>query len=145
MVLLVTHRKLWRTTVSHADRELLFLHFILALAWVDGSFHADEREFLEGLIEHAPLDADARQLATSWLDNRPHDPNWAMLQHEPDLGHALVREALLLAMMDMNVTQAEMDFLDRLRQQVEMDQRTYYAIQQEVERELVQRMKQRNS
>ncbi len=119
--------------------DLLMLQAIFALAWVDDAFHRDERAYLVGLMDSASLTPEERRQAHAWLDAPPPTPDWAAITQDPALGLALLRQATLLSMLDMSVSAREQAFLVALGARLGLDERAFFALQQDVERELIAR------
>ena len=115
------------------DLKKTCVHCVLAVAWADDDLNKVERDFLVGLIERTGLSSDARQELMGWLDSPPPDPDWSMLSAHPTLGEDILRQALILACMDMTVTAKEMSFLHRLREHIGMDELVFYRVQRDVE------------
>ena len=121
------------------EQRVHFLHFIIALAYSDGDLDPAERDYLKELIANAGFeDAAARKRVDAWLFQRPTEPDWDAV--DPDFAHTLLRQAMLTSMLDMEVSQREMRYINGLRERLEIADAEFFAIQQEVERALVARL-----
>lgn len=123
------------------DIKKACVHYVIALAWSDGSMDPVERDFLQGLIERAALSSADRAQLEGWLDTAPPEPHWETLTKREDLAEDVLRQAMILACMDMSVTAKEMAFLHRLREKIGMEEMAFYRIQQEVERVIAAQIK----
>ncbi len=118
-----------------------FLHFIIALAWTDGDMDPAERDYLKELVSRVGFDDVAvRKRAEGWLFSRPDEPNWDTIIQDKEMGHTLLRQSMLLAALDMEVSQREMRYLNELRDRLEISEQDFFGIQREVERALVARI-----
>ncbi len=115
------------------DLKKTCVQCVLAVAWSDDDLNKVERDFLVGLIERAGFSGDARAELMGWLDTPPPEPNWSLLAENPELGEDILRQALILACMDMTVTAREMSFLHKLREHIGMDELVFYRVQRDVE------------
>ncbi|MEC9400374.1 MAG: hypothetical protein VYE40_03410 [Myxococcota bacterium] len=115
------------------DLKKTCVQCVLAVAWADNEMNKVERDFLVGLIERAGFGSAAREELMAWLDEPPPEPNWSHLSENPELGEDILRQALILACMDMTVTAKEMSFLHRLREHIGMDELVFYRVQRDVE------------
>ena len=123
------------------EQKLRFLHFMIAMAWTDGSLDPAERDHLGELVERIGLtDAGAKARVQAWLMARPDEPDWDALRADAGFGKALLHEATLLSTLDMSVSTREMNYLHRLRERIGITLEDFYTIQQSVEKELIARM-----
>ncbi len=118
------------------------IQYIFGLAWSDGHFDPVEREFLATLVDRADLSHDDYMEVITWLEQAPPDPNWALLRHQPEIATDVLKQAMLLAMLDMSVSVEESAFLDKLRNHIGMSQQDFWAIQAEVEKIIAAQMQQ---
>lgn len=113
--------------------KLSCLQYVFALAWADGHFDPVEREFLAGLLDRAGLDDASYMEAVAWLERAPQEPDWALLQSQPNVAQDVLRQAMLLAMLDLSVSLEEMAFLEELRDRIGLSEADFWRLQQEVE------------
>lgn len=110
------------------------IQYIFGLAWSDQQLDPVEREFLAALIDRSSLEKDHYLEVITWLDAPPPEPNWALLEHKPDIARDVLKQAMLLSMLDMSVSLEETAFLDALRERIGMSQQEFWGIQAEVEK-----------
>ena len=122
------------------EQKLLFIQCVLAMAWIDGDFHDAERDYLSKLLAAVELDDQTQPQVQRWLDEAPPDPDWAVVQAQPELGELILRQALELSMLDMSVTAREMSFLQTLRAKLGLEEMAFYKLQHEVEQQLAKRL-----
>ena len=110
------------------------VQYIFGLAWSDQELDPVEREFLAALIDRSALEKEDYLEVITWLDAPPPEPNWALLEHQPDIARDVLKQAMLLSMLDMSVSVEETAFLDALRERIGMSQQDFWKIQAEVEK-----------
>ncbi|MEM9490210.1 MAG: DUF533 domain-containing protein [Myxococcota bacterium] len=101
-----------------SDNETQFLSVIrvwAALAWADGIISEAESVAMRRLIAAADLSDEERSTALSWLDSKVEldTTNIASLTDQARRG--IYRAAAQLAAVDLDVAEAEVSFLQRLR------------------------------
>lgn len=110
------------------------VQYIFGLAWSDQHLDPVERDFLAALIDRSELEKDDYLEVITWLDNPPPEPNWALLEHKPDIARDVLKQAMLLSMLDMSVSLEETAFLEALRDRIGMSQQEFWQVQAEVEK-----------
>ena len=123
------------------EQKIRFLHFMIAMAWTDGTLDPAERDHLLELVERIGLsDESTKAKVRTWLMTRPNEPDWDELRADQGFGKALLHEATLLSTLDMSVSASEMNYLHQLRERIGITLDDFYTIQQVVEKELIARM-----
>lgn len=117
------------------------VQYIFGLAWSDGHFDPVEREFLSTMVDRADLPQEQYMEVIQWLEEPPPEPNWAILTQQPKIAQDVLRQAMLLAMLDMSVSVEESAFLERLKEQIGMTQAEFWAIQADVEKIIAAQIK----
>lgn len=122
-----------REKMKDQEFKKICIQYIIAMAWVDGKFYEVERDFLVSLIQRAQFEPATRAEVDRWLTQAPPEPNWETIKSQPAIAKDVLRQAMLLAMLDMTVTANEMALLQKLRTQLEMSEQDFWALQSEVE------------
>lgn len=117
------------------------IQYIFGLAWSDGHFDPVEREFLSTLVDRADLPHDEYMEVITWLESAPPEPNWGLLRQQPQIAQDVLRQAMLLAMLDMSVSVEESAFLEKLKDHIGMTQADFWRIQADVEKIIAAQVK----
>ena len=76
-----------------------------------------------------------------WLQRAPPEPNWNLLKTQPEIARDVLKQAMLLSMLDMSVSIEEMQLLERLKEHIGMSQQDFWQIQAEVEKIIAAQVK----
>lgn len=109
---------------------LSIARFWAAAAWADGELVASEAAALRRFVDAATdLDAPARQEAEAWLTQKP-DVAFEEVERLPaEKKQELYRAIIQMVMIDGKVTDDELKFVTRLRDQLALDAATIATIE----------------
>jgi tellurite resistance protein len=111
--------------------SLAIVRMWAAAAWADGKMHPAEAAALKRLIDSSDdLDGDRRQRALALLESADVDP--AEVKNLPaDAREGVYRAALAIVKIDGEVSEAEKQFIARLRAAIDLDEATLTKIESE--------------
>ena len=120
------------------EEQVTFLQYLFDAAWADGALASEEAEILSTILSGIEASDDELTRIRAWFDSAPPEPDWAVARGNAELSEILMRQAMVLAGSDLEYSQDEMAYLERLRERLGMDEAVYHGIWQRVERLLGQ-------
>lgn len=103
-----------------------------AAAWADGVITEEEQAAMRALIDSTPLEESERGEALGWLDSPVdlEDTSVAELSSQARIG--VYRATLRLVAVDRDVAGDEREFLDRLKDALQLDEQTAEQLEEEL-------------
>jgi uncharacterized membrane protein YebE (DUF533 family) len=113
-----------------ASDELKILHAWAAAAWADGKLHREERQALSRFIEAAGGLTEQERAAAAALLESPQQLEAAELKTlSKDAREGVYRAARSIVGLDRTVSAQELDWLARLRSELDLDEATLARIE----------------
>jgi uncharacterized membrane protein YebE (DUF533 family) len=103
-----------------------------ALAWADGVIHEQEALAMKRLVETAGLGAADRAKAMGYLDDKIELDTAGLASLNPVARLGIYKAAVRLAGVDKDFADEEVQFLERLRVGLEIDEATARAARAEI-------------
>ncbi len=103
-----------------------------ALVWADGVVTQPEAAAMRRLIEVADLGADDRQRALGYLEEHVDLDTTGLGAFTATEREGIYRAAVKLSAIDDDIADSEIDFLDRLRKGLQLDDETAEKIEDSV-------------
>ena len=104
-----------------------------AAAWADGAMHPSEAAALKRLVEASEeLDPEDRQAALSYIESEPAVDLCEEVQSlPPEAREGVYRAARGIVMLDRELADSEAEFLQRLRDSLDLDEETIAKLEAE--------------
>ncbi len=114
------------------SRHLAVIRVWAALAWADGVIQESERHAISKLISVAQLSEAERNEAKSYLDSKVELQTESISGLSMAAREGIYRAALRLAMVDLDVADAETAMLKRLRDGLSISDETAATIEKSI-------------
>lgn len=118
------------------DEEKTFLHYVFDVAWADGNLGQEEAEILATMLAGLELDEEEAARFQTWFTQPPPVPDWTLAETDRDFARQLVRQAMVMAGVDLAYSMEEIAYLGMLRERIGMSEETFQGIWKEVEEAL---------
>jgi uncharacterized membrane protein YebE (DUF533 family) len=118
--------------MSEADTSVLTaVQIWAATAWADGAIAPEEQQAMQAVIAGARLTDAERAQARRWLTEKVALDDVDVSTLSEDNRHNIYSAALGVVTVDAEVADAELTFLERLREALDIDAETAAALKQD--------------